>query len=376
MATVDQALKTLRTLKPPSAAAGHELNSITEPVTRLDVWGLLEAVRMFVSLTQEQQKAVERLEAFVTNPALMKFTRLSRADVALGAAARVCNNALVDQNAFGICGPAAVAMEIARSRPAEYVKLVTHLCDTGECHLRGLQIVPHARILGYDPGKSIPPVDWVVCASLRNDGDSLTRELDKATYGGSNVLEVYDWMIRAGYKKVVAVSVQPFFSFCKIHPDTLRPPVLDASDPARALEIAVDLSRSGWQVLLSGYMSLTRGIVALHRGEDMVADPEMAPELRKVIHDKMMADQKQALLTPVPGHLGLIGEGVSRMFGGTPADTRHWILIERMEPSTLDGSLLTVTVCTHGVRHRGTNVPFSGIANKFTGYVAATDMVQ
>jgi hypothetical protein len=375
MPTLDDVLKTLKKVKPPRLGAGHEINNISGAVTPLDVWGLLEAVRMCVDLNADYKTAIERLKTFVTNSAPMKFTKLDRAQVAMETLARVLNNSVVNQSKFGICGPAAIAMETAGTRPLEYVKLVTFLCDEGECQFRHLKLKPGPNILNYDPTGNMPQADWVVCASLRNDNDSLIEGFSKETYGGSSCEEVYNWMVKAGYTKVIGVCTVPLAHFCKTSPSSLKPPVLDPTDRVTALKIAMELSASGWQVFLGGYMSLFKSIENLKIGQNVAADPDMSEEDSQVMQKQTMEKEKAKLMTPTPGAFGRIVD-VTKMvvLKKMPDDVGHWVYIESMKPCTLDQNFVTITCCTHGVRHRGVNVPLSGLINKYHGYVAVTDV--
>jgi hypothetical protein len=370
MTMINDALKVLKTLKPPRIAAGLEINKITEPVTPLDVWGLIEAVRLFVDLTQDHRTALERLKEFVTNPRPMKFTRLNRAQVSLQALARLLNHSLINQKTFGLCGPAAIAMETAASRPIEYIKLVSFLCDDGACLFRHLMLKPGPAILAYDPDGEMPQADWVVCASLRNDDESLQEEFSKETYGGTTVGEVYEWMIKAGYRKVIGVCTKPLAHFCKTHPSTLKPPVLKPDDKLTALRIAVDLSESGWHVFLGGYSSLAKSIESLHFGQNLSAESE-----EPTILENARAAESVKLMSKTPGAWGVARDAAKMVvLKKAPADIAHWMYVEKMKPSSVHGGYLTVTCCSYGVRYSSVNVPFEGFANKAFGYVAVTDL--
>lgn len=80
-----------------------------------------------------------------------------------------------------------------------------------------------------------------------------------------------------------------------------------------------------------------------------------------------------SLEEPNPGRFGtLVNVGKMLVTGGM--GDGHWVYLEQLDPSSVDQSMFTVTICSHGLRYRGVNVPANGFINKYTGFVAVTDL--
>jgi hypothetical protein len=80
---------------------------------------------------------------------------------------RVLDPKRIDQGAFGLCGPAALATLLAKTEPVTYIQLAVELLTTGRSHVRGFSLTPGEEIQRYRPSGT-PQADWLVLASLRS----------------------------------------------------------------------------------------------------------------------------------------------------------------------------------------------------------------
>ncbi len=376
MATVDEVIKRIKALRPPRLAAGSELNEIEGPVTALEAYAVIEAARLFCDLPNEFKEYLKRLSDFTRRTAPLKFSKLSRGRVAVEVAARMLNNKLVSQKEFGICGPAAVAMETAQTRPGEYLKIAMGLAEDGRASLRDLLLKPSDQILNYDPGGSIPEADWIVCASIRNEPVNLEKEFSKESYGGSSTQEVFDWMVKAGYRKVIAVDHNVFMPAVYVYPPESRPPGIDPEDKKRCFDTMKDFKQRGWLVLMGCNMSLERGIesmkqVALQHEE---MEELMGTSAANSMMSRTVGEVRQKLEEPNPGRFQTL-VNVGKMLVSGAAGEGHWVYLEKLESGSLDQSMFSVTMCSHGQRFSAVKVPANGMINKYSGFVAVTDLV-
>lgn len=131
------------------------------------------------------------------------FPFLDLDDVIYQLVLRVLEPRLVDQGSFGLCGPAAFAVVLAKTDPVRYVQVASELLTTGRSRIRGLDIKPNDQIRQFRPGTT-PDADWLVLASLRNSDQALDQSMkNTGEYGGTNYPRMVDWLKRAGYGAVV-----------------------------------------------------------------------------------------------------------------------------------------------------------------------------
>lgn len=319
-----------------------------------------------MNLTAAETNALALLEQFGTRPGPIKFTRLQRGLVAMQLLARVLQPGLVNQGAFGMCGPAAVAIDTARNNPLGYVTFAISLCENSNGNIGGRMVTPVAGILNYDLGTAMPQADWVVLASLRDDNASLQGDFNRATYGGSTCDEVFDWLVRCGFQKVLALSHLTLANSFRAHPISLLPPTLSSSTKLKTLETAADLSSRGWRIFMLGFMQLATGIErtkAISDMEAMIGAP-MPVQRAAVVN---------SLLTPNPGPVGTIVNVFKGLVGLDGGDTRHWTYVESLVLTPGAPGTVTITCCNHGVRYPAVTLPLDAFVNKFLGCVAVTD---
>lgn len=115
---------------------------------------------------------------------------------------RVLDPKRIDQGAFGLCGPAALATLLAKTEPVTYIQLAVELLTTGRSHVRGFSLTPGEEIQRYRPSGT-PQADWLVLASLRSSDQALTSNTVTGEYGGTTFFDMMGWLKQAGFGVVV-----------------------------------------------------------------------------------------------------------------------------------------------------------------------------
>jgi len=184
---------------------------------------------------------------------------------------RVLEPRLVDQGKYGLCGPAAFIILLAKTDPTKYVKIAIELLTAGESTIRGMRLKPNEGIRKHRPDGT-PHADWMVLASVRSSDELLHQGMKTGEYGGTNYGEMVDWCKRAGYGVVVGAfaahltgALKTFsslplikqldsWSCCEFHPQ--KPRFLNGIDLTRVTDQAFNLfladrfCRNRWKVFL------------------------------------------------------------------------------------------------------------------------------
>src|SRR5262245_49196514 len=108
-------------------------------------------------------------------------------------------------HAFGLCGPAASAVDIARSRPFDFIRFAAELLRTGTGQIGTFSVSPGTQVRNYRVvnSKTIPEADFLVLASLRDSDMVLDANTKVAEYAGVGQWELFDWCVKCGYPRVV-----------------------------------------------------------------------------------------------------------------------------------------------------------------------------
>lgn len=108
------------------------------------------------------------IEQFVrsTKPSAWKY--LDKAEILTGMIARLQDPLQVKQGGQPFCGPAVVVFELIRKQPSRYVDLCRSLFEQGEFQGVQQQIVASPRLRRSGGDLRMPPVDWLVLATLRD----------------------------------------------------------------------------------------------------------------------------------------------------------------------------------------------------------------
>lgn len=83
-----------------------------------------------------------------------------------------------------LCGPAAIAYELMRTYPVDYVKAVLSLYEVGICYINGLSfsVTPYLRT-SYKPDDNMYFTDWMFMGALRLSRNGFYKKL---FYGGKS----------------------------------------------------------------------------------------------------------------------------------------------------------------------------------------------
>ncbi len=322
-----------------------------------------------LALSQAQKNALDLVVQFANRPGAIRYTHLQRTRVALQLIARVLYPGLINQGSFGMCGPAAVAIDTASSNPLEYVVFAISLCENGNGSIGGRRVSPVPSIFTYhvadDQLTGMPQADWVVMVALRDDKSNLENSFAAETYGGATGNEMFSWLIKCGFTKVIHMSHIMFGNFFEFHPGNLLPPGISLGDKMRTLTTAADLCSRGWRIFMQAFMQLSKSVEAYKKIDDMEAliGAPMVPQ---------RTAQATALATENPGGVGTIFNVVKSTFGFSGGDTRHWTFVEAIAINQVNQTV-TITCSNHGITYPNVVLPLAGFLNKFLGFVAASD---
>ena len=115
-----------------------------------------------------QEKARGLVADFELRITPAAFPSIKRADIAAGLRARITNPGLINQGAAGLCPSAAVIYSEAQSHPVAYTQFVIDLYEKGNAKLGTWDVSPGTDLKNYNPPATIPAVDWVPMASIRD----------------------------------------------------------------------------------------------------------------------------------------------------------------------------------------------------------------
>lgn len=183
--------------------------SFPAPVSAATV---LARSKVFARRTDAAYDAIDDFEA---SAARGVWPKLSKAEIVWGLRRRVLEPWRVDQGPTPFCGPAAIVFELARRDPARYVRIVRRLFETGSFTDQRRKTItasrklrtfpPHGEITEDSSGAkfhwSVPDVDWILLATLREDANLLlgvTGGLGglNAAKGATTAWEMVTWSKR------------------------------------------------------------------------------------------------------------------------------------------------------------------------------------
>jgi hypothetical protein len=117
----------------------------------------------------EEDNLQRSIEQFVQSSHPSAWSYLDKTEILAGAIARLSDPIQVKQGGMPFCGPAAVAFELIRKHPARYINLCRSLYETGRFEGLKQPIVASHRLRSAAGGNlRMPPVDWMVLATLRD----------------------------------------------------------------------------------------------------------------------------------------------------------------------------------------------------------------
>lgn len=109
---------------------------------------------------------------------------ISRSELVPELRARLRDPGIILQNPTGLCGPLSVVVELARRLPAEYVRAVTEMLETGKWTTIGGMVVTAEQELRNEPTPA-PPIgkaDWILAATMR-DNENIHEDVDDDANG-------------------------------------------------------------------------------------------------------------------------------------------------------------------------------------------------
>jgi len=172
---------------------------ITETVVSPSITRALELVYAFA----KKQRTVENSRGcFVTSQG--EFSRLHRATIATELAERVMDPTKINQGHVDVCVPAALAYNIAKTRPEDYVKAVTGLFDNGQTTLGKWNLTPNEDLKRYAIPKDaeIAEADWIIMASVRDSENWFFDYSSVKDSGGTSDGEYKDMLSKAGFMDI------------------------------------------------------------------------------------------------------------------------------------------------------------------------------
>lgn len=337
----------------------REIDTCSEDPGIVSLRRLDTKIRTLAGLTANDLQALNVVRDFFNRPGNLRFRHISRPEVAMGLMARILDPSLVNQQAFGMCGPAAVAISAVTSRKLDYVRFVTSLAERGEGSL-GNFIRPVAAVLEYDASGQMPPADWIPLASLRNDPACLQAGFNTATYGGSSGDEVFQWLRQSGYSKVLMYSVNPWDRKTLCFPPRLVP-TETVPDADELITLASGLSARGWNLFMMAYMNVSRAI------EQIASAAPFQGMGDGSAYRRMVTQAEEGLTGEAPGRMGMVRDLV--MGGG---QERHWTFVESL--TKLPNGNVRITVCNHGRRDSNVEISAARMGRWLLGFAACTDV--
>jgi hypothetical protein len=313
--------------------------------------------------------ALAKLREFARENTGIRFPHLNKNIILFQLAIRVLEPQRINQQKYGLCGPAHFAVLLARSRPDEYVELAIQFMRDGVAQHRGLRIKVQREILEHRiPKNHMPQADWVVAASLRNSIDNFPFAKNPApdlvigtgtegTYAGTNSNLVCGWLKDAGYSKVVAamnfwkpesvmeslvgvLAEDPNFQLS--HPD--KPDELDEFgddllSPQTNLRAAAKLLNHGWLLLLKVNSAWTGS-----NARDAASIQTLETNLSA---------------TPETAFWGTVRK---------PKDN-HWIFVKRIDLS--NPNKVQMTIYTYGEKTTTPAISLPVFLQNYGGFIAA-----
>lgn len=189
---------------------------------------------------QDQLDAIYKIMDFRDGDGSV-FATIDRNEFCFGLGLLVYKPRVLDQGAWGLCGPASVLISVIKQMPLAFANGAMLLFQTGKGRLGSINVVAPPEIrayshANYDQSKRwIRAADWVLLASLRAAPESMIDLgvfKDIANYTTPKLLA--SWLTSAGYTHVTD---------CTIEPKTMTPQTLQFA----TAHVKIDsFHESGW----------------------------------------------------------------------------------------------------------------------------------
>ncbi|MFO0592886.1 MAG: hypothetical protein U0441_35410 [Polyangiaceae bacterium] len=137
------------------------------------------SLRALMDRLSEAGQSLRKLASGTTSV----WPHIDRATLVAQLRDRLRDPGVIVQNPTGLCGPIAILFELARRRPAEYVRAATELFETGQLTV-GDVIIRAEEELRNEPMPAAPIVeaDWLFAATMRDDAN-LVDDVDGTANG-------------------------------------------------------------------------------------------------------------------------------------------------------------------------------------------------
>jgi hypothetical protein len=163
---------------------------------------ITRALDLVYSFAKKKQRMVENSRGcFVTSQG--EFSQLDRKKIAAQLAERVMDPTKIYQGHGGLCVPAALVYDIAKTRPEDYVKAVTELFDNGQTTLGKWKLTPNEDLKRYALPKDAGfEADWIILASIRDSENWFSDYSSVEGSGETNTREYKDMLSKAGFTDI------------------------------------------------------------------------------------------------------------------------------------------------------------------------------
>ncbi len=276
----------------------------------------------------------------------------------------------VNQEKFGICGPAHFVTMLIKTKPLTYVGMAIGLLKNGSTKGDdGFEIKPDKHVADFDPTGNIPQADWLLAASLRNADTPIPPGKEMGEYGGTRAPDVFAYCVHAGYEKAIALACYEYTAdwllhwaksnfYEQYHPGSTKSDVpgefSNPFDPVQNVKIAAALLAQGWRILLkvnSSWIGFKPDPVFATKAAqgDKFAQNRLRLEKEGVIQDM----QKQQSF-------------LGGMIGAPSAD--HWVLAKEINFAS---DQISLVVFTWGSKYSTFSVDLTTFAKAYSGFVAA-----
>lgn len=328
-------------------------------------------------LTQGQLDAIKAAVDFgcAGGPFVRSFPQLRRSRVCLQMIARVLEPGLVKQANTLLCGPAAVTMALARSKPVTYVECCTGLAESGQVQVGNATFRARTDIRDYDGDEGLPAADWIMLASLINQPRETLKE---AT--GSSAENIFQWLVDLGFSQVTVMQNFPYHAV-RCHPKGLLHESVSATNKDTLVKTMCDLSSRGAPIVLLAFGDLAKAVEALHAARASklnllsMAGPSANQTGEQSLQAFIQAGDAQYTkeLNAQLGNLRVANPWavtllMKQLVGKLGAHTLHATYLDK---AILDNGTVYVSCANWGASAKGIPIPFDAFANKTVGFVSA-----
>ncbi len=156
-----------------------------------------------------KQDAIKMCHKLFQTDTARGMPKLNPQELAVGLIHRIVNPETIDQKGYGLCGPASIAIQMAKDNPKAFADAGVNLAMLGRANLGDMPLRPNKEIVAHDPQGGIAHADWMMLSAISN-----ANGLNKATnsgklgeWGGSSLATMFKWQKAIGYPTVMSLPV-------------------------------------------------------------------------------------------------------------------------------------------------------------------------